>query len=87
MPITNQPQPSTYQVGDTVYLLENSIPISAIITNTLTTVTDIDSNGTAEVSTLYQLEDRGSQLFPESKLYDTKSHFKTAINALIDALA
>ena len=86
MPVSGQPTATTYQVGDEVYYIENNVPALGEVSKTLTEITDVDSNNTAEVTTRYQLVDKGTVLYSEDKLFATVNDLKTYLQDLIDAL-
>ena len=86
MPVSGQPTATTYQVGDEVYYIENNVPALGEVSKTLTEITDVDSNNTAEVTTRYQLVDKGTVLYSEDKLFATANDLKTYLQDLIDAL-
>ena len=86
MSVSGQPTATTYQVGDEVYYMENNVPALGEVSKTLTEITDVDSNNTAEVTTRYQLVDKGTVLYSEDKLFATVNDLKTYLQDLIDAL-
>lgn len=87
MAVTSQPQPTGFQIGDACYYVEGNIPIKGEVADSITVVTDVDSNNTAEVVTTYQLVGKGVQEYASARLYASKAALKTAFDALVDALA
>ena len=86
MPVSGQPTATTYQVGDEVYYIENNVPALGEVSKTITEITDVDSNNTAEVTTRYQLVGKGTVLYNEDKLFATANDLKTYFDDLVDAL-
>lgn len=86
MPVSGQPTATTYQVGDEVYYIENNVPALGEVSKTLTEITDVDSNNTAEVTTRYQLVGKGTVLYNEDKLFAAANDLKTYFDDLVDAL-
>lgn len=86
MAVIGQPTATTYQVGDTVYFIENNLPATGEVSKTITDITDTDSNNTAEVVTRYQLVGKGTATYNEDKLFEDAAALKTYFDDLVDAL-
>lgn len=86
MAVTNKPSVTTYQVGDEVFFMENNVPASALVTKTISEVTDVDSNNTAEEVVKYFLAGRGAVAFAGNKLFASGADLLDNLSDAIDAL-
>jgi len=85
MPITNKPTVTPLQVGATAYFVYNNSPQSAVIVKTVSEVTDIDENGTAEEAVFYYLSGY-TEAFESSRLFANKTNLKTHLDGVSDSL-
>lgn len=72
---------TTHQVGDTVYIIENDVPVAAVVSKTKSLV-DADDNESVQ----YQLTGYGAKWFYESELFETKEAIKTYFEDKTDDL-
>lgn len=83
MPLPTKPIPTTFQVGDTVYvpsLLGRIIPGPVVISKTRSEIiNDTQSN-------IYYFVGYGNTSLPESKVFASKVDLETYTDGLIDAL-
>jgi hypothetical protein len=86
MPITNKPTVTPLQVGATAFFVYNNIPKSAKVLRTVSEVTDLDENGTAEETVVYYLEGY-TEPFEAGKLFTSKSTLKTHLDSAADSLS
>lgn len=70
-----------HQVGDTVYIIENDVPVEETVSKTKSVV-NVDD----EETITYQLTGQGGKWFQESELFASKSAIKTYFENLADAL-
>jgi len=86
MAVTNKPSVSSIQVGATVYFIENNLPAKGEVSGTISQVTDVNSDDTAEEVVTYELVGKGNIPYSSSRLYASGSALKTAFGSLVDAL-
>ncbi len=86
MPITNKPTVTALQVGATAYFIYNNVPQSAKVLKTVSEVTDVNNDSTAEESVLYFLEGY-TEPFHSSRLFTSKTNLKTDITSIADSLS
>ncbi len=86
MAVTGQPTATSIQVGATVYFIENNIPVKGEVSGTISQVTDVNTDNTAEVVVTYELVGKGNTPYNSSRLYASGSALKTAFGSLVDAL-
>jgi len=85
MAITNKPSVTTLQVGATAYFMSNNAPQSAKVIKTISEVTDLNDDNTAEETVLYFLEGF-SEPFVSSKLFSSKTNLKNNLTTAADSL-
>jgi len=78
--------PTEIQIGETVYLMNNNLPATGEISNTVTEPTDIDT----QYDTFY-LKGQGNRKFTTlpgtiNSVYTTKEDFISAMTTLINNL-
>lgn len=86
MAVTNTPSVTSIQVGATVYFIENNIPVKGEVSGTISQVTDVNSDNTAEEVVTYELVGKGNVPYDSSRLYASGSALKTAFDSAVDAL-
>lgn len=86
MPVSNKPSVTTFQVGQTVYFIENNIPRTDTVKESVSTVTDVNNDNTGEQVDLYKLTNQGNKIFESSELFSSKSAIKTDFDSDVDAL-
>lgn len=86
MPITNKPTVTALQVGATAYFVYNNLPQSAKVLKSVSEVTDLDNNDTAEESVFYYLEGY-TEPFHSTRLFSSKANLKTNLNSSADTLS
>lgn len=70
-----------FQVGDTVYIIENDVPVETIVTETESFV-DEDENESVK----YRLAGYEQKLFPSAEVFADKSSIKTYFEDATDGL-
>lgn len=70
-----------HQVGATVYIIENDVPVEETVTRTKNVV---DENNIETI--YYQLAGYGSKWFPEAEVFGSKSDLKDYFESLTDGL-
>lgn len=86
MPITNKPSVTALQVGAKAYFVYNNVPQSATVVKTVSEVTDINNDGTAEETVQYYLEGY-NEPFASSKLFTSKANLKSQLTNTADSLS
>ena len=71
---------STHQVGATVYIIENDVPVEVTVQ-----YTETEKTGDGAVATYYFMQGYNKR-FAESEVYETVGDMKTAFDDLADAL-
>lgn len=70
-----------HQVGDTIYIIENDVPVADTVSRTKNYV---DENNIEVVT--YQLMGYGAKWFSSNELFASKDAIKTYFESLTDAL-
>lgn len=76
---------TTFQVGDTVYILENDVPVETVVTETENYVYLNDEEDEVE-EIRYRLAGYELKQFPASEVFATGDALKTDFETLVDGL-
>lgn len=85
MAVSSKPSVTAVQVGEYAYFIHNNIPCKAKVLKTISEVTDINADNTAEEVINYFCE-AFTEPIRSTRVYASESALKTAVDALIDAL-
>jgi len=74
-----------FQIGDTVYILENDVPVETVVVETENRLYKNDADEEVE-KIYYRLSGYEHKLFPSAECFPTAADLKTDFESLVDGL-